>query len=108
MQIEIESHRQQVAETTILSLAEAVESFSVNNRRWPEVLGELTDCDFYLHGYFDRDSIPADPWGAPYQYAPPPVGTRTPRIASLGRDGEPGGQGYDRDITYSGILDGES
>lgn len=46
-------------------------------------------------GYVER--IPKDPWGHDYQYLYP--GTQgTIDIYSLGRDGQPGGDGVDADI----------
>lgn len=46
-------------------------------------------------GYMDR--LPKDPWGRPYQYLSP--GTQGPiDVFSLGKDGQPGGEGMDADI----------
>lgn len=46
-------------------------------------------------GYMDR--LPKDPWGHPYQYLSP--GTHgAVDIFSLGKDGQPGGEGLDADI----------
>ena len=46
-------------------------------------------------GYIDR--LPKDPWGNPYQYLNPGV-HGTLDIFTLGRDGQPGGDGVDGDI----------
>ncbi len=46
-------------------------------------------------GYLE--SMPNDPWGNPYQYVYPGQ-NREFDVYSLGRDGRPGGEGYDADI----------
>jgi general secretion pathway protein G len=46
-------------------------------------------------GYLDR--LPKDPWGGDYQYLNPGIQGEID-IVSLGRDGKPGGEGYDADI----------
>ena len=47
-------------------------------------------------GYLERDAI--DPWGNPYQYLIPGSNGQELDIISLGRDGQPGGEGLDADI----------
>lgn len=56
--------------------------------------------------YLDRE-IPLDPWGRPYQYlSPGRVNLRTYDLYSLGKDGRPGGDGEDADITsWGGSVD---
>ena len=46
-------------------------------------------------GYLDR--LPEDPWGFPYIYLSP-GNNREIDIYTLGRDGQPGGEGIDADI----------
>ena len=46
-------------------------------------------------GYLDR--LPVDPWGNPYQYLNPGNNGEID-IYTLGRDGQPGGEGPDADI----------
>lgn len=49
-------------------------------------------------GPYLKKAIPADPWGKPYSYASP--GEHTPTgydLWTLGRDGQPGGEGDDAD-----------
>ena len=43
-------------------------------------------------------SLPIDPWNGPYQYLSPGAGGQDYEIISYGRDGKPGGEGYDADI----------
>lgn len=43
-------------------------------------------------------SLPIDPWNGSYQYISPGSDGRDYEIISYGRDGKPGGEGYDADI----------
>lgn len=50
-------------------------------------------------GPYLKKPIPLDPWGRPYVYRSP--GEKNPKgydLLSLGRDGQPGGQGEDGDV----------
>jgi len=47
--------------------------------------------------YLDGGSLPLDPWGRPYHYAPS-NGVGAPAIYSLGADGRPGGTGVNSDV----------
>ncbi|MFN2397819.1 MAG: type II secretion system major pseudopilin GspG [Gemmatimonadaceae bacterium] len=54
-------------------------------------------------GPYLRRVVPADPWGRPYIYVAP--GVENPAsydLVTLGRDGKPGGEGEDADITSWG------
>lgn len=57
-------------------------------------------------GPYLRKEVPADPWGRAYVYREP--GAANPGsydLYSLGRDGRPGGEGEDADITsWGGAL----
>jgi general secretion pathway protein G len=51
-------------------------------------------------GPYVRQLVPLDPWGRPYLYTSP--GTANPNaydLYSLGKDGKPGGDGEDADLT---------
>ena len=47
--------------------------------------------------FLDEEQIPLDPWGRPYNYCF--AGRDQFMIISYGADGQPGGTGYDADIT---------
>lgn len=54
-------------------------------------------------GPYLRKNVPLDPWGRPYLFASP--GTNNPDsydLYTLGRDGLPGGDGEDGDVTSWG------
>jgi general secretion pathway protein G len=46
-------------------------------------------------------TMPKDPWNNPYVYVSPGTDGRDYDIISYGRDGKPGGEGYDADISTS-------
>lgn len=51
-------------------------------------------------GPYIRQEVPLDPWGRPYIYiSPGTVNTSAYDLYTLGRDGRPGGDGEDADIT---------
>lgn len=49
-------------------------------------------------GPYLKGAVPADPWGAAYQYRQPGADARDYDILSLGRDKAPGGRGDDADL----------
>jgi len=51
--------------------------------------------------FMDADTIPTDPWGKPYIYTS--EGPRQFKIISYGADGQPGGNGYDADISSDNL-----
>jgi general secretion pathway protein G len=51
-------------------------------------------------GPYLRKAVPLDPWGRPYAYkSPGDVNTESYDLLSLGRDGQPGGNAEDADVT---------
>lgn len=49
-------------------------------------------------GPYLNAAVPLDPWGRPYQYAPPASSNQSFTLVSLGADGKPGGAGNDADV----------
>lgn len=54
--------------------------------------------NYRKEGYLEKKKISPDPWGNPYIYISPGV-EGDYDIISYGADGQPGGEGYDADIT---------
>jgi general secretion pathway protein G len=51
-------------------------------------------------GPYLRQFVPMDPWGRPYVYTAPGIANPTSYdLYTLGKDGKPGGEGEDADIT---------
>lgn len=91
------------AKTQIKTLEAAVQTFRLDNGRYPSASEGLavlkppppTDLPRYdPEGYMDR--IPVDPWNNPYAYR---SNGREFEIVCFGRDGAEGGDGYDADIS---------
>lgn len=83
------------AQLQISQLAEACEEYRMNTGKYPESLDQLLEEDPATgEAWFDR--IPLDPWGNEYAYD---VVNGRAVITSYGRDGEPGGEGEDADIS---------
>ena len=95
------------ARADIESMVMLVESFRLDVRRYPtedeglDIMREPPsgeDADLW-RGPYSRKPIPNDSWGRPYRYySPAPNDIDEFGIESLGRDGQPGGSGFDRDI----------
>jgi general secretion pathway protein G len=48
-------------------------------------------------------AVPKDPWNNPYVYASPGADGRPYEITTYGKDGKPGGEGYDADISSTSL-----
>jgi len=101
------------ARTQIETLSVALESYRLDIGAYPtteeglEVLRTRPNAAGAAasrwRGPYLRRVIPLDPWGRPYIYVSP--GVHNPEsydLYSLGRDGEPGGEGEDGDVTSWG------
>lgn len=98
------SARSETAVTQIHNIESALELFLIDNMRYPtteeglEALSEpTTDLTSRWNGpYLQKAQALTDPWGRDYLYANEDGAVR---IISLGRDGRPGGEGEDRDLS---------
>ncbi len=96
--------RQKTAKAQIELLGSALDEFRLDNGRYPtteEGLEALRknpgDLPNWSGPYLPKP-VPKDPWGRPYIYKSP--GEHGPYdLYTLGRDGQPGGEGEDADIT---------
>ena len=93
------------AKTEIRTLESALKFYRIDNFVYPTTEQGLESLvqkpadpnirNWKQGGYVDR--LPNDPWGNPYLYLNP--GTKGEiDIYTLGRDGQPGGEGIDADI----------
>lgn len=94
------------ARSQIEIFALALDSYRLDHDRYPssdEGLQVLrvrpsTDATRWRGPYLRRE-VPTDPWGRPYLYRSPGViNPDSYDLLSLGRDGEPGGEGEDSDV----------
>jgi general secretion pathway protein G len=82
----------QVARAQIDALEKALDTYRLENRRYPNAEEGLAAIGPYL-----KKAVPNDPWGRPYVYR---VGGAKGdyELFSYGRDGKSGGTGDDADI----------
>ncbi len=100
--------KQTAARVQIESLATALKLFKLDNGFYPSTeqgLQALIEAPtvgrlpkkWRQDGYWDKKKLPKDPWGYDYIYISPGVHGDFD-IISYGADGEPGGEGEDKDI----------
>ena len=95
------------AKTEIRALESALKLYRLDNFQYPtseqglEALvvrpNDPNIRNWNPRGYMERDSIPADPWGNPYQYLNPGNNGEID-VYSFGADGRPGGEENNADI----------
>jgi len=103
----VDTARITAAKTDIRSIGTALDLYRLDNFKYPTTEQGLqalvkqpvdpTITNYRSGGYLG--SMPKDPWNAPYQYISPGADGRDYDIISYGRDGKPGGEGYDADIS---------
>ena len=104
-----EEARQAKARIQLESLDTALKLYRLDNGDYPSTeqglqalveppsVGDLPR-NWRQGGYLDKGRIPKDPWGNEYMYLCPGIEEEYDLI-SYGADGEPGGEGKNRDIT---------
>lgn len=103
------------AKSQIEIFALALDSYRMDNDMYPStqqglaalrVMPATGDHPRNWRGPYLRKDVPLDPWGRPYGYVAP--GVENPAsydLYTLGRDGKPGGEGEDADLTsWGGAL----
>lgn len=97
------------AQSDIRAIQTALDLYRLDNFKYPTTEQGLqalvkqpvdpTITNYRSGGYLG--SLPKDPWNNPYQYVSPGPDGREYDIITYGRDGKPGGDGYDADISVS-------
>ena len=100
------------ARAQIEILATALDSYRLDNDYYPSTaqgLGALRTRPTgqppagNWRGPYVRKEVPLDPWQKPYIYqSPGKINGESYDLLSLGRDGQPGGEGEDADVTSWG------
>lgn len=92
------------ARAQIVAFEKALQQFRVDVGRYPTteqglqaLLARPANLSRWDGPYLEK-SVPLDPWGNPYSYVSPGEHGEVD-ISSAGRDGRPGGDGPDADIT---------
>jgi general secretion pathway protein G len=104
---QIDKGRVTTARTQIKNLEAALETYRMDNARFPTseqgleaLINPPPDVrNYQTGGYLRERRIPVDPWGNPYQYeSPGQHNDHSFDLWSFGADGSPGGEGSDADI----------
>lgn len=94
------------ARADVIAIRMALDEYAANNgMRYPESLEVLVTPDANGQRYLEREELPLDPWGRAYRYEPPTEAQPRPRVYTLGRDGEPGGEDEDADVDSATMDD---
>ncbi|HXT18860.1 MAG TPA: type II secretion system major pseudopilin GspG [Gemmatimonadaceae bacterium] len=100
--------RRNTAKSQIQILSLALDAYRLDNEGFPtsaqglEALRTLPVADSPPNwkGPYLRQIVPLDPWGRPYVYVSPGVANPNAYdLYTLGKDGRPGGDGEDADMT---------
>jgi len=107
----VDQARLTAAKTDIRTISGALDSYRLDNFKYPTTEQGLqalvkqpadpTIQNYPVGGYLR--TMPKDPWGNPYIYASPGADGRDYDVTSYGRDGKPGGDGPDADISTATI-----
>jgi general secretion pathway protein G len=95
------------AQSDIRAIQTALDLYRLDNFKYPTTEQGLqalvtqpvdpTITNYRSGGYLP--SLPKDPWNNLYMYTSPGAAGRDYDITTYGRDGKPGGDGYDADIS---------
>jgi general secretion pathway protein G len=86
----LEQGRVATAKAQMAQIEQAIETFRMTNRRLPDSLDDIKD-------ELQSGEVPVDPWDHEYVYNK--VDKKKFELTSYGADSEPGGEGFDEDIT---------
>lgn len=93
-----------VTRAQLKALEDALDQYRLDVGRYPtseqglDALNAQPSGEGRWQGPYLRKSVPKDPWGSAYQYRSPGEHGEYD-LYSLGKDGQPGGQGEAADIT---------
>ena len=97
--------KREIAKAEIMNISEAIQLFQVKNGgKLPDTLEPLVTPDENGVAFLvNMKAVPNDPWGFPYAYEKDSNGM-TYEVKSYGRDGEPGGEGDNADLSNKTIA----
>lgn len=94
-----------VAQAQIEAFDRALDTYRIDVGHYPSpeqgliVLVARPDNEKKWRGPYLQKEVPQDPWGHPYLYRQPGPNGTDYQILSYGKDGQPGGNGDDADIS---------
>ena len=88
-----------LAKTQMTQLAASIDQYETDVGALPESLQQLvqSDAEGWLGPYARTEDL-KDPWRHPIEYRKPGADDKPFSLTSLGVDGQPGGDGVDRDL----------
>jgi general secretion pathway protein G len=95
-----------VAKAQIEGLAKALDTYRLDTGHYPtteqglNVLVARPADENKWNGPYLAKAVPPDPWGQPYVYRSPGQDNGDFDLLSMGKDGRPGGEGDDADISF--------
>jgi general secretion pathway protein G len=102
------------ARAQIETLGLALDTYSLHNDSYPSTaqgldalvaLPATAPIPRNWRGPYLKRAVPADPWGTPYHYeSPGVVNPASYDLVSYGKDGQPGGNGENADLTSWGAV----
>jgi len=102
---QIGKSEQGAAKAQIEALAKALDTYRLDTGSYPSADKGLNALmvkpadEPKWQGPYLQKSVPMDPWGKPYIYRPPSAGSDFDLI-SYGKDGQPGGDAENADVSY--------
>ena len=94
------------AKAQIEGLGRALDAYRIDTGRYPSTEQGLNALvvrppdEPKWNGPYLQKAVPLDPWGKPYAYRSPAKGGGDFDLLSYGRDGQPGGDGDQADVSY--------
>lgn len=96
---------QQTAKAQIEAFGRALDTYRLDTGHYPRTEQGLNALvvqpqgETKWHGPYLQKQVPPDPWGNPFVYKSPGQNAEFD-LLSLGKDGQPGGEGENADISY--------
>jgi len=94
--------RVEAAKIQIASFKDTITTYRINTGKFPNTLQDLVTNESGAKGWRQLlEEIPQDPWNNDYQFRLAPETFNKFEIVSYGADGQPGGEGFNEDITLN-------
>lgn len=97
----VDSSRRDTAATQMQMFETALDTYRLDIGKYPEKLEEIRESDEpNWDGPYLPKAVPKDPWGNDYVYRKPGENGEAYYLASLGADGQEGGEEDNADIVH--------
>ena len=97
----VDSSKIKTAATQMQMLETSLDTYRLDMGKYPQALVELRQSnEKNWDGPYLPKNVPLDPWGNPYVYKTPGEDGALYYLASLGKDGQTGGEDDNKDIVH--------